>query len=90
VWQMFETIARQRRRREVEPILDTIDRCREMARKNAEKGRGEAATAARTYLQRLDDMDKFLRAVGAMADLLLKVGPKGLSDVSGLMMKIAG
>ena len=90
VWQMFETIARQRRRREVEPILDTIDRCREMARRNAEKGRGEAATQARTYLQRLDDMDKFLRAVGAMADLLLKVGPKGLSDVSGLMMKIAG
>ncbi len=30
VWQMFETIIRQRRRREVEPILETIERCQEM------------------------------------------------------------
>jgi DNA-binding transcriptional regulator GbsR (MarR family) len=27
-WQMFETITRERRRREVEPIIETIDRCR--------------------------------------------------------------
>jgi DNA-binding transcriptional regulator GbsR (MarR family) len=90
VWQMFETIARQRRRREVEPIMETIDRCREMARKQADKTRGEAPVQTKVYLQRLDDMDQFLRAVGAMADLLLKVGPRGLSDISGLMMKIAG
>ena len=90
VWQMFETIARQRRRREVEPIMETLDRCREMAREELAKTKGDAATSTRAYLSRLDDMDQFLRAVGAMADLLLKVGPKGLADVSGLMMKIAG
>ena len=30
VWHMFETIMRERRRREVEPIVATINRCREM------------------------------------------------------------
>src|SRR5262245_30739103 len=31
VWEMFQTIVRERRRREVEPIIETINRCREMA-----------------------------------------------------------
>ena len=31
VWRMFETIMRERRRREVEPIITTIDRSRAMA-----------------------------------------------------------
>ena len=35
-------------------------------------------------------MDKFLEAVGAMVDLLMKVGPKGIGRVSGMIMKIAG
>lgn len=86
VWQMFETIVRQRRRREVEPILETIDRCRDMAK----KATGPDAAASKAYLARLNEMDVFLRAVGAMSDLLLKVGPKGLSAVTGLMMKAAG
>ena len=86
VWQMFETIVRQRRRREVEPILETLEKCRDMAKKTT----GPDAAATKAYLARLNEMDVFLRAVGAMSDLLLKVGPKGLSAVTGLMMKAAG
>jgi len=86
VWQMFETIVRQRRRREVEPILETLDKCRDMAK----KATGPDAAASKAYLARLNEMDVFLRAVGAMSDLLLKVGPKGLSAVTGLMLKAAG
>lgn len=33
VWHMFETIMRERRRREVEPIVATIDRCMETLRR---------------------------------------------------------
>ena len=30
VWEMFEIICRERRRREIEPIIDTLDKCRAM------------------------------------------------------------
>src|SRR5512143_586450 len=41
VWHMFETIMRERRRREVEPIVTTIERCREMvAEANGSAGSG--------------------------------------------------
>ncbi len=50
-WQMFETITRERRRREVEPIIETIERCRgDIAAYLASlerNGNGAAARAAR-------------------------------------------
>jgi len=90
VWQMFETIIRQRKRREVEPIVETIHRCREMAAKEMTLAKGARAADAKAYLHRMDDMSEFLRVLGTTMDLLLKVGPKGMDRISGLMMKIAG
>ncbi|MFQ5423911.1 MAG: GbsR/MarR family transcriptional regulator [Phycisphaerae bacterium] len=89
VWRMFETIVRQRRRREIEPILDTIARCREMARRDRVATGGGDRKDTETYLRRLEDMNDFLLSVGSMVDLLVKVGPKGLKHVSRLMRKIA-
>jgi DNA-binding transcriptional regulator GbsR (MarR family) len=90
VWQMFETILRQRKRREVEPIVATIQRCREMAAREMGQSRGKGGAEARVYLQRLEEMSGFLKVVGTTLDLLLKVGPKGMDRITGLMMKIAG
>lgn len=89
VWQLFETIVRQRRRREVEPILETIDRCRDMTSKDA-GSKSARSEEAQVFLKRLDDMQKFLEVIGTMVDLLMKVGPKGIGRVSGMIMKIAG
>lgn len=87
VWQMFEIIVRQRRRREVEPILETLTRCREMVGKP--KGRSGADGDAKRYLKRLEDMQRFLQAIGAMVDLLMKVGPKGIGRISGVISRLA-
>ncbi len=89
VWRMFETIVRQRRRREIEPILETIRRCREMAEEERKIGTAANKRETKVYLERLDDMDQFLQAVGTMVDLLMKVGPRGIKAVSGVMRKIA-
>lgn len=90
VWQMFETITRQRRRREVEPILETIARCREMVADGSAEQRPSESAEAKVYEQRLHDMNQFLEAVGALVDLLMKLGPKGMGRISSMMMKLAG
>jgi DNA-binding transcriptional regulator GbsR (MarR family) len=90
VWQMFETIIRQRKRREVEPILETIARCREMAAKEAAGQKGPRSAEAKVYVERMKQMDSFLKILAAFAELLLKVGPKGLDKITGLMMKFVG
>lgn len=90
VWQMFETIIRQRRRREVEPIIETIIRCREMISAGPQDEDDTMAAEKEAYQRRLDDMHGFLNAAGTMVDLLLKVGPKGIGRVSKMMMKLVG
>lgn len=89
VWEMFETIVRQRRRREVEPIMDTIARCRDMVRRTA-TGDPAPPTETRVYQRRLDEMHEFLDTVGAVVDVLLKVGPRGIGRVGKLLAKLTG
>ncbi len=92
VWKMFETIIRQRTRREVQPILETIRQCRDMVGEGVQHGHAasEADPPAAAYLQRLDDMRGFLEAVGAVVELLMKVGPAGINQIGSLMAMHAG
>jgi len=88
VWEMFDTIVRQRRRREVEPIIETIHRCRDMVADSPGPTNKNTKDEMADYDQRLNDMLKFLEAVSSMVDLMLKVGPKGLGQVSKMMKAI--
>jgi DNA-binding transcriptional regulator GbsR (MarR family) len=90
VWEMFRTIIQQRRRREVEPIIETIAHCREMVVGGGAELRPDQQAEVRTYRKRLDEMNDFLGAVGSMVDLLLKVGPKGIGKISRLITKVIG
>jgi DNA-binding transcriptional regulator GbsR (MarR family) len=77
IWRMFETILRERRRREVEPILDTLHRCRTML---PEPG-GEAGTAPATvpaFARRLAELERFLNTMNTLFELALQFGSDGV------------
>ncbi len=89
VWALFENITRQRKRREVEPILETIRKCRELVDAELTGLRGEAAAEARAYRQRLDDMLEFLTLIGKIVDLFLRLGPKALRRINTMLKTLA-
>ena len=84
VWQMFEIITRQRKRREVEPIIETVQRCREMVSE-----RRDRSAAARAYRQRLDNMLEFLEAASALFNLIMRMGRPGLARATKIIAKLA-
>lgn len=89
VWEMLETIIQQRRRREVEPIVETIDKCLEMV---GPAKNGKAATESESITQfrsRLEEMQRFLRSFGAIVDMMVSLGPEGLERISGMMSGLA-
>jgi DNA-binding transcriptional regulator GbsR (MarR family) len=88
VWQMFETILRERRRREVEPILETIHRCHEMIEADLKRLRGRKRSEALEYLQRLEAMLQFLDVVNAVFNVVLASGGTGLKEMAGLFAKL--
>ncbi len=83
VWHMFETIMRERRRREVEPIIDTIDQCFQRVRAADYASGDPDAQEAEVFLRRLTDLRRFLATMGALFELVLEFGDEGISRLLG-------
>lgn len=71
VWLMFETILRERRRREVQPMVETIGRCLEMVGPGGSpKENGEAGVVR----QRLTELQEFCEVMNTFFDVVTKAG----------------
>jgi len=86
VWHMFETIMRERRRREVEPIIATIARCREVvARPDVRAAGAEAAD----FRRRLDELQDFLATMSALFELVVQFGSEGVSQLARFITQVS-
>ena len=90
VWQMFRIISRERQRREVEPILETIERCQAMVGKPSRTLDAEEKRRAQVFARRLEEMNEFLRITNTASDLLSKAGKGGIRRVLKLLTKAIG
>jgi DNA-binding transcriptional regulator GbsR (MarR family) len=82
VWAMFETIIRERRRREVEPIVETITRCREMIEEAETQPGTEQEQEAELYRQRFGEMLDFFSLTTSLFDALTRIGPGGIKQLA--------
>ena len=86
---MFSTITRERKRREVEPIIETIQRCCDMIETEREQLHGDDATQAAVYQERLVNMLEFLTTMNRLLNLILKMGGAQINQLSGTLAKLA-
>jgi DNA-binding transcriptional regulator GbsR (MarR family) len=66
VWEMFTLVANQRKRREIDPILTTLRRCREELSPE-QLGPLAEESSAQGHFQRVNDLLKFLSLVEGLA-----------------------
>jgi len=90
VWHMFETIMRERRRREVEPIIATIDRCCELVDRTRSRADGADTEDVREFRRRVDDLRRFLATMGTLFELVLEFGGDGIERLNRLLAAAAG
>ena len=90
VWQMFQTISRERRRREVEPIVETIERCRAMVAEEQQQQPAEQGGIGDAYLSRFDEMLEFFSAMNALFNLMSGLGRGGLRQLVGALSAHGG
>lgn len=104
VWAMFETIARQRKKREIEPVIETISDCLarlETLRKSSGNGSGrkpggrydagESGTSEERIeysLARLHSMLEFLESLNRMFDKFLEGGPGRMKEIFQLLISM--
>jgi DNA-binding transcriptional regulator GbsR (MarR family) len=84
VWEIFETIVRERRRREVEPIIETIERSRQML-DGARSQKGDRREDIEAYRERLDNMAEFLGTIMEIVNVLLTSGKDGFEVMRKLL-----
>lgn len=87
VWEIFETITRERRRRELQPVVDTIDQCLEMI---DDDGKSKRSSEVAVYRERLDSMHEFLDSMHNLLNLVLKLKKPGLRKLTTTIAKLAG
>lgn len=85
VWHMFETIMRERRRREVEPIIATIDHCCESVGRVDGDDNDPQADDIREFLKRVEELRRFLATMGTLFELTLAFGNDGIENLSQMM-----
>ncbi len=87
VWEMFTLVANQRKRREVDPIINTLRRCQEEL--SAEKlGPRAHESATRDRMQRVTDLLDFLTLVDALAQRFFE-SHRGLKEAVALLAQDA-
>ena len=86
VWEMFSIIAAERKRREMDPVLETIKQCREML---GEQALGDAAEGddVKTTRARLADMQDFMSITNKIFQQFIANAKSGLSRVARVLLK---
>ncbi len=82
VWRMFETIMRERRRREVEPIIATIDRALEVVGRDGGGATEAEKQQVAEFRRRLEELRGFLSTMGALFEMVLNFGNKGIAELA--------
>jgi len=85
-WEMFETIARERRRREVEPIIATIERCREGINARRSTLKGAELDEAEACVERLEGLLKFINAINSVFNMVLEGGGGRVLELAGALL----
>ena len=70
VWEMFTRVAAQRKRREIDPVLSTLRKCRDELSEES-LGAAAAKPAAAERHRRIDDLLKFLQLMDHLSQQFL-------------------
>src|SRR5215216_5765676 len=87
VWEMFSLIAAERKRREMDPVLETIRQCQQML---DEASLGKAAAnqeAVKLTRQRLAGMEEFMQVTNKIFQQFIGNARSGLTRVVKVLLK---
>ena len=86
VWEMFSIIAAERKRREMDPVLETIKNCRrELEAANLGKIGNDPAVAATR--ERLDGMEEFMGLTNKVFQTFIGSAKSGLNKIVKVLLK---
>src|SRR6059058_20261 len=87
VWEMFSIIAAERKRREMDPVLETIKQCQKMLDESTLGKSAAKQEAVRLTRQRLAGMEEFMSVTNKIFQQFISNARGGLTRVVKLLLK---
>ncbi|MHC4947166.1 MAG: GbsR/MarR family transcriptional regulator [Planctomycetota bacterium] len=87
VWKLFATILRERKKREIDPLVEALVACREETELPRRRRIGPRESELEAHNARLDDMLEFIRMVDGIARRLVGPSGKGLERAARLLAR---
>ncbi len=88
VWKLFRTIISERKKREIDPLLEALHACRAEP-ETSSGGENEAAAEIEAFNERLDRMLEFMHIVDAISQRFISPSGEGLESAARLLAAIA-
>jgi len=89
VWKLFRTILRERKKREIDPLLEALRACRDLTPSESNGGArkiGPDAANVQAHNERLDSMLAFIEMIDHISQRLIESG-KGLQLAAKILAK---
>ena len=87
VWEMFSIIAAERKRREMDPVLETIRQCQQMLSESSVGKSGAKQAEVQLTRQRLAGMEEFMEVTNKIFQQFVSNAKSGLSKVVKVLLK---
>ena len=87
VWEMFSIIAAERKRREMDPVLETIKQCQQMIGEGTLGKSGAQQEAIAATRQRLEGMEEFMEVTNRIFAQFVTGAKSGLNRVARVLLK---
>jgi DNA-binding transcriptional regulator GbsR (MarR family) len=87
VWKMFRTILAQRKKREIDPLLEALEACRQTTNLAGERKIDPDAAAIRSHNERLDELITFMHIVDQISRRFISPTGEGLQLAAKLLEK---
>src|SRR5450432_685146 len=87
VWEMFSIIAAERKRREMDPVLETIRQCQQMLHESTLGKAAAKQEAVQITRQRLAGMEEFMTVTNKIFQQFIGNAKSGLTRVVKVLLK---
>jgi len=87
VWEMFSIIAAERKRREMDPVLETIKQCQQMLGEDSLGKNAAQQESVQLTCQRLAGMEEFMEVTNRIFAQFVTGAKSGLNRVARVLLK---
>ena len=87
VWEIFSIIAAERKRREMDPVLETIKQCKKMLEEGSVGKTAASREEIQRTRQRLAGLEEFMEVTNKISQQLVGNAKSGLTKVAKVLLK---